>query len=359
MSRLLTLCLVLVLLAGGVFGVRLGIYAVTPSHPQVQAITQEKPSPDTIEIRKGETNGEIARQLQAKQAISDIRWFNWLGRITGNWKKVKAGEYEVSGSMTPLQIFEAITSGLSVIHPVTVREGENMYEIAADLESKALTHKEDFLALCKDPKFIGSLGVGKEPTTLEGFLYPDTYYFNKTLTAQDMVVQMVRHANQIWTAKDEAAARQLGMSRFKIVTLASIIEKETGAPQERPLIASVFYNRLRKHMKLQSDPTTIYGMWATYKGNIHKSDLLAANDYNTYYVAALPIGPIANPGREALDAALAPSESTYLFFVSHNNGTHEFTSSLADHNRAVQKFQMDPKAREGKSWRDLNKKKTD
>jgi UPF0755 protein len=353
MNRLVTLCLILGVLAAGIFGVRLGLYAVTPAGPQTSE--QEK---TTIEIRKGETNGEIARQLLAKQAISEIRWFNWLGRITGNWKKIKAGEYEVSGSMSPLQIFATITSGLSVIHPITVREGENMYEIAADLESKGLARTEDFLILCKDPKFIASLGVGKEPTTLEGFLYPDTYYFNKTLTAQDMAVQMVRHANQIWTPKDEAAARKLGMSRFKIVTLASIIEKETGAPQERPLIASVFYNRLKKHMRLQSDPTTIYGMWATYKGNIHKSDLLAVNDYNTYSIPALPIGPIANPGREALDAALAPAESTYLFFVSHNNGTHEFTSSLAEHNKAVQKFQMDPKAREGKSWRDLNKKKS-
>jgi UPF0755 protein len=352
MSRLITICLILVVLAGGVFGVRLGLYAVTPAHPQ--ASDQEK---TTIDIRKGETNGEIARQLLSKQAISEIRWFNWLGRFTGNWKKIKAGEYEVSGSMSPLQIFSTITSGLSVIHPITVREGENMYEIAADLESRGLARSEDFLGLCRDPKFIASLGVGKEPPTLEGFLYPDTYYFNKTLTAQDMAVQMVRHANQIWTPQDEEKAKKLGMSRYKIITLASIIEKETGAPQERPMISSVFYNRLRKHMRLQSDPTTIYGMWATYKGKIHKTDLLAANNYNTYYVAALPAGPISNPGRESIDAALAPAESTFLFFVSHNDGTHEFTSSLADHTRAVQKFQLDPKMREGKSWRDLKKKK--
>jgi UPF0755 protein len=346
MGRFIALFFIVAALGLGVVGVRLAIFATTPAHPGLST---------TIEIRKGEPIGEIARTLLSTGVISDIRWFNWLGKATRSWKKIKAGEYAVSGAMTPLQVFATITSGLSVIHPVTVREGENMYEVAADLETKNLASKAEFLALCKDPQFIASLGVGRQAKTLEGFLYPDTYYFNKTLTAQDMVVQMVRHANQVWTPKDEEAAHAMGMTRFQIVTLASMIEKETGAPQERPIIASVFYNRLKKRMRLQSDPTTIYGMWATYKGNIHRSDLLAVNPYNTYTVPALPAGPIANPGRDALDAALAPAKSDFLFFVSHNDGTHQFSTSLAEHNRAVQKFQLDPKAREGKSWRDLKK----
>ena len=147
------------------------------------------------------------------------------------------------------------------------------------------------------------------------------------------------------------------MSRHQVVTLASIVEKETGATSERPLISSIFHNRLRKHMRLQSDPTTIYGMWDRYAGKIHKSDLSTFSVYNTYTIPALPVGPIANPGKEAIHAALYPAQSDYLFFVSHNDGTHEFTRSYGEHTRAVGKFQLDPKAREGKSWRDLKKPK--
>src|SRR6185312_975952 len=135
-----------------------------------------------------------------------------------------------------------------------------------------------------------------------------------------------------------------------------IIEKETGAPQERPMISSVFHNRLRKRMKLQSDPTTIYGIWKRYDGNIHKSDLSTQNPYNTYFVPALPVGPISNPGREAIRAALNPATSDYLYFVSHNDGTHEFSTTYENHTKAVKKFQLDAKARAGKSWRDLYKK---
>ena len=205
---------------------------------------------------------------------------------------------------------------------------------------------------------MDSLGLepGMSMKTLEGFLYPDTYHFNKTMTSEDMIHQMVHHANQMWSKADQSTAETLGMSRFQIITLASIIEKETGAPNERPMISSVFHNRLRKKMKLQSDPTTIYGMWDRYRGKIHKSDLQEANPYNTYSVYGLPQGPIGNPGRDAITAALNPVNTDFLFFVSHNDGTHEFSRSLDDHNRAVRKFQLDPKAREGKSWRDLQKK---
>ena len=171
-----------------------------------------------------------------------------------------------------------------------------------------------------------------------------------------MLRTMVRKFQSVWTPENDALARKLGFTPLQAITLASMIEKETGAPQERPLISSVFHNRLKKRMRLQSDPTTIYGMWETYTGNIHRSDLLVPTPFNTYTLPSLPAGPIANPGRESIQAALNPSESQYFFFVSHNDGTHEFTATLDDHNRAVRKFQLDPKAREGKSWRDLKTK---
>ena len=349
MARLITILFFVTAIAAGAFGARLALFAFEPAHPGAPS--------DTIEIHKGQSNGDIARTLLNKNVIADVRWFNYLGRATRSWRKIKAGEYQVSGAMTPLQVFETITSGLSIVHPVTIREGENMYEVSVDLESKKLASRADFIGLCKNPQFIQSVGLPVEVKTLEGYLYPDTYNFNKTQTAQDMAVQMVRHANQVWTQKDETSAAYLGMSRNQVITLASIIEKETGAPKDRPMISSVFHNRLKKRMRLQSDPTTIYGMWERYAGKIHKSDLSTPSAFNTYTIPGLPEGPISNPGRDSIDAALNPVPSDNLFFVSHNDGTTEITRSLDDHNKAVRKFQLDPKARAGKSWRDLNKKK--
>ena len=151
------------------------------------------------------------------------------------------------------------------------------------------------------------------------------------------------------------------MNRKQVVTLASMIEKETGATQERVIISSVFHNRLNKKMRLQSDPTTIYGIWERYSGNLHKSDLLSPTEFNTYTVPALPAGPISNPHPESIRAALYPAETDYIFFVSKNDGTHVFSHTYAEHNQWVKKLQLDPSAREGKSWRDLNQnqKKTD
>lgn len=325
-----------------------GYYAVSPMRSGAPEIV--------IEIHRSDTHASILKLLTGQGVIDAPGMFNWLGRITRQWRRVKAGEYKLSASMSPLQIFGTITSGISIIHPITVREGENMYEVADDVESRGLATKDEFVSLCKDRDFITLLGLDLHIKTLEGFLFPDTYHFNKTMTAEDMVRQMVRHANQMWSPQDQAAAEALGMDRYQVITLASIIEKETGAPDERPMISSVFHNRLKKHMKLQSDPTTIYGMWERFAGKIHRSDLQEANPYNTYSVNGLPAGPISNPGRLAITAALNPATSDYLFFVSHNDGTHQFSRSLAEHNLAVRKFQLDPKAREGKSWRDLSKR---
>jgi UPF0755 protein len=341
--------LLLATIAFGSQAAQLALFAFSPA-------SAGPASKSIIEIRKGAAAGEIAQLLGAQGAVSDRKLFVWLGRVTRQWTRIKVGEYEVSSAQTPLEVFATITSGVSVAHPVTVREGQNMYEIAADLEAKKLASKDKVLALCKDPKFIASLGL-KPPLgpTLEGYLFPDTYFFNRAMSAEDMLKQMVRHFQQKWTPEHDARAATLGLTQLQTLTLASIIEKETGAPHERPLISSAFHNRLRKKMKLQSDPTTVYGIWDRYQGNIRRSDLLSVNGYNTYTLPGLPIGPISNPGKEAIDAALNPAVSDYIFFVSHNDGTHEFTSTLAEHNAAVRKFQLDPKARMGKSWRDLKK----
>ena len=300
----------------------------------------------------------MSRSLNKLGIIANSRWFFWYGRLTGKWKKVKVGEYRLSPSMSPIEIFNTLTSGISIGHPITIREGENLYEIAEDLAAKSLCSKEAFIELSKDPIFIASLGYFKEslPISLEGYYFPETYLFNRTSTAPEIAKQMVKHFFEHWGPVQEAAAESLQMTRHQVVTLASMIEKETGAPEERPMISSVFHNRLKKHMKLQSDPTTIYGMWDRYRGKIHKKDLFEKNLYNTYSVDALPLGPIANPGKEALEAALHPSETPYFYFVSHNNGTHQFSVTFNEHLSAVKTYQLDPKAREGKSWRDLKKR---
>jgi UPF0755 protein len=246
-------------------------------------------------------------------------------------------------------------------HPITIREGENLYEVAKELESKKLASAARIVELCKSPDFIKTLGwspewIAETPKTLEGYLFPETYGFNRTTTPEEMLRQMVRLFRAHWEPRFNARALELGLTPSQIVILASMVEKETGAPEERPLIASVFFNRLKKKMRLQSDPTTIYGMWDRYEGKIHKSDLTVTNPYNTYMIPALPIGPISNPGQKAIEAALYPADSPYFFFVSHNDGTHQFSKTFGEHENAVRKFQLDPKAREGKSWRDLKKR---
>jgi UPF0755 protein len=240
---------------------------------------------------------------------------------------------------------------------VTVREGENLFEVAARLEQAGLASRARVVELCRDPAFIQRLFHDQSfsPASLEGFLFPDTYAFNRLQTPEEMLEQMLRRYRQVWAEIRKKNHLVKELSEFQVITLASIIEKETGAAEERPLISSVFHNRLKKRMRLQSDPTTIYGIWEQYDGNIRKKDLLTFTPYNTYKVPALPAGPISNPGALAIEAALNPAASDYLFFVSKNDGRHVFTRSYGEHRSAVVDFQLNRAAREGKSWRDLNR----
>jgi UPF0755 protein len=315
--------------------------------------------PTVVEIKRGDNPREITRKLRSqgviREGLQESQFF-WLGRALRQWERVKAGEYQINYYMSPMEIFTVLSSGVSMAHPVTIREGENMYEIAAELETRQLGPKEQFLNLCRDRKLITALGLDAQKVpTLEGYLFPNTYFFNKSDTPEGMIRQMFKQFKLVWGAKEEDRAKEIGMSQYQVIILASMIEKETGAPQERPLIGSVFFNRLKKGMKLQSDPTTIYGIWSRYTGNLHKSDLSDPSPYNTYYVQGLPTGPIANPGKESILAALYPANSDYLYFVSHNDGTHQFSRTLQEHEAAVSRFQLNAKAREGKSWRDLQK----
>jgi UPF0755 protein len=309
-----------------------------------------------FDLLRGMRPAEIADGLEKAGLIRDGRAMYWYGKLTGSWGSIKAAEYEMNQSMTPLKIFKLLKSGIGIQRSLLVREGENIYQVAQSIEGTGLASKEKALQLLKSRELIAHLGFGEEGIrSLEGYLFPNTYFYDKRESADGLIARMVQAFVRNWTPERETRAQELGYSRRQVVVLASMIEKETGAGFERPIISSVFHNRLKKKMRLQSDPTTIYGMWERYTGNIKRSDLLTPSEYNTYTIAALPIGPIANPHAEAIDAALNPAATDYLYFVSKNDGTHVFSKTYEEHAGWVKKLQMDARARDGKSWRDLKK----
>jgi UPF0755 protein len=310
-----------------------------------------------VTVSDKDTLREVGQQLQDKEMIGSVEAFVMWARIFGHDKKIKSGEYGVAVGTTLHGLFEILRSGKSLGHRLIVPEGTNFYEIGAKLEASALCKKEDFVALVRNKKFIKTL-LPEDISSLEGYLFPDTYFFTKIDGCKTIARRLVLR----FLDKYKAVGTLPGWTRHQIVTLASIIEKETGAGFERPQISSVFHNRLQKKMRLQTDPTVMYARLlktGTYQMNITKADLLTDHPYNTYKRFGLPPGPISNPGIEALMAAVQPANTDYLYFVSKNDGTHVFSKNYKDHTTAVASFQLNPKARAGKSWRDLNRRTID
>ena len=294
----------------------------------------------TVSIERGMSFRLIAEDLEKAGVVRDAESFGLAARILGAYKKVKAGEYEFTTNMTPIEVLEQLVKGKIKRYFVTIPEGYSVKEIAAALKSAGLVEPDVFVARALDPDLAASLGVAGP--TLEGYLFPDTYEFTRGTSADDMIARMAEKFKKVYAEyEDEAKAR--GMSMRKVVTLASIIEKETGAPGEREIISSVFHNRLKMGIKLQSDPTVIYGI-AGFDGNITKRHLSIKSPYNTYKIYGLPPGPIANPGKESIGAAIRPAKADYIYFVSRNDGTHKFSRTLKEHNEAVQEFQRQAKA---------------
>jgi UPF0755 protein len=298
----------------------------------------------------------IAKELYAAHLISNPELLVLYSRLKGSAGQAKVGEYALNQGMKPSEILSVLNSGKSIEYQVTISEGLSMYEIADIFAQAKLCPSDVFLKTVTDKELVKSL-IGEDVDSLEGFLFPSTYSFTKYTDYKELIRKMVANFQENYK-EALSQAKIKGWNRKQIVTLASIIEKETGAPSERPLVSSVFHNRLKKGMMLQTDPTIIYGK-ARETGkieiNITRADLTRFTPYNTYVIKGLPPGPISNPGKAALQAAVDPAQSEFLFFVSHNDGTHQFSADLVSHNAAVKKFQLDPKAREGKSWRDLNK----
>ncbi|MGH0037613.1 MAG: endolytic transglycosylase MltG [Myxococcota bacterium] len=287
-------------------------------------------------VERGASLGRVAWQLEQQGLIRDGRAFRWWAHWRGDASRLKAGEYGLDPGLGSDEILSRLTRGQVMTHEVVIPEGTRASEIAARLESRGLATAEAFLAAATDPALADELGVPGD--TLEGYLYPETYRLPRGLAPREIARAMVAQFRQAWSEVEPRAVER-GMSMHDVVTLASIVEKETAAPEERPLIAAVFLNRLDRGMRLETDPTVIYGI-PDFDGNLKKRHLLDdGNPYNTYRHAGLPPGPIASPGADALRAVVSPAESDYLFFVSRNDGTHKFSRTHREHVNAVNRYQ--------------------
>jgi len=297
----------------------------------------------TVEIPPGSTPHQIVRALARAGVLSDgdVAW-RYLRFVKRDPRPLKAGEYAFAGRLTPDEVLERIYRGEVKLHRFTVPEGLRVEEIAEIVGRSGLASEEGVLLLARDPAVARALGVPFD--SLEGYLFPDTYAFPRGATARQIVEAMVHRFRAAYAEAEAARGADVALDEGAAVTLASIVEKETGQVSERPRISCVFHNRLARHMKLQTDPTVMYatfkrtGRWSK---NISKADLQRPHPYNTYTTAGLPPGPIASPGAAALKAALAPSACQDLFFVSRNDGTHVFCPDLACHEAAVRAWQVE------------------
>lgn len=299
------------------------------------------PSTDVSErivyIEAGQDLGRTADELYREGIIASRFKFKVMARLAGVERRLKAGEYSLSPHMTPREIMETLVSGRVRLLRLTVPEGYTLKQIAALFEEQLGGDRSAFVKAANDPSFVQEMNIVAD--TFEGYLFPDTYYFPRRTSPRTVIRTMVDRFRSVFTPAWEARATQLGFSIHQTVILASMIEKETGVGEERPLIASVFHNRLKKRMRLESDPTVIYGV-AEFDGNLTRKHLRTRTPYNTYAIRGLPAGPIANPGKQALEAALYPADTKYLYFVSKKDSTHQFSTNFNDHNRAVRKYQL-------------------
>ncbi len=290
-----------------------------------------------VSVPKGVSFRAAAEVLEKAGVIQSAGNFVIAARLTGAYKTIQAGEYELNAAAAPKEILDMLVKGKVKNYRVQVPEGFDINAIAAAVKEAGLIQDEaQFRERAMDKKFAGKLGF--EGEGLEGYLFPDTYAFTKDMTIDEMLTRMAGRFKEVYYKEIDPEARKRGMSMKKLVTLASIIEKETGAREERPLISAVFHNRLKKGIKLQSDPTVIYAIKG-FDGNLTKKQLLTKTAYNTYAIYGLPPGPIASPGKASLMAALNPAGEDYLYFVSRNDGTHYFSKSLKEHNQAVNLYQ--------------------
>jgi UPF0755 protein len=286
-------------------------------------------------VRDGMTFKQVTLALEREELVRSRYPLLLWARVMGAGRGIKAGEYRLNPGMSPLAILAVLSKGAVILHPITLPEGLTKLQIGQLLSERGLVDKERFLSLTEDPEVAARYGI--RGATLEGFLFPDTYHFSRGLSPEFILDVLVRRFQEVVPPRIKEGP-ETGLNLEQIVTLASIVEKETGLAEERPLVASVFLNRLERGMRLGSDPTVIYGI-KDFDGRLRRKDLTESTPYNTYVNLGLPPGPIASPGLDSIMAVLYPAKSDYLYFVSKNDGSHYFSKTYAEHNRAVDYYQ--------------------
>jgi UPF0755 protein len=305
------------------------------------------PIAKVVYIKRGMHLRQISEMLQQEGIIRNRHFFVLMTTVFNKKAKVKAGEYEFTTQMLPLEVLDTLVKGQVKRHLVTIPEGYTLSQIAQLLEDSNIVDKRGFGQKASSPAFISSLGLsylvkGGAGSTLEGYLFPETYHLIRDMDPEEVIQIMVHQFKKVFDSELALRASQFGIPQRDVVILASIIEKETPLSEEKPLISAVFHNRLKKKIPLQSDPTVIYGI-KNFDGNLTKEHLLKPTPYNTYLMNGLPPTPICNPGKDSLLAALYPAPVPYLYFVSKNDGSHYFSSDIEEHQRAVWKYQKFPK----------------
>jgi UPF0755 protein len=289
-----------------------------------------------IRVNQGEPLAAVLRKLQEERVISNHRIVALWARLTGVEKRIHWGLYRFEPGLAPREVLDRLVLGKGVFHTVTIPEGLTVREIADILGKLQIADSDKFLAETHNPEILASLGL--QDKGVEGYLFPDTYHFTPETPEREMLLAMAERFRKRSEPLLEQNTEQHRLSSHQLITLASIIEKETGIEAERPLISAVFHNRLKRGMPLQSDPTVIYGL-KNFDGNLTRKDLQHPTPYNTYRIAALPPGPICNPGISSIKAALNPADVPYLYFVSRNDGTHRFSEKFEAHKEAVKAYQ--------------------
>lgn len=287
-----------------------------------------------LTVPKGAGFAQIAQELEQQRIIRSAVYFRIVGRLKGLDRRMQPGDYRLTNAMKPGEILEKIASGLTDARKFTVPEGYSMFQVAELAEKQGLFTRDCFLKICRDKQVLAELGIAAD--SVEGYLFPGTYLVGFHMDERGLVTEMVREFQHRITGLEQQIAAS-GMNLHQVVTLASMVEKEAVALEEKPLIASVFRNRLKLGMPLQSDPTAIYGVRA-FGGTVTKQDLQRQSPYNTYRIKGLPPGPIGNPGLDAIKAVLEPARTDYLYFVARKDGTHQFSRTLKEHNQGVRLF---------------------
>ena len=294
-----------------------------------------------VDVETGDTTRAIGRRLAAAGVVRDELTFRAAAWRDGRGRALQAGEYRFDSALSAMEVVDVIATGRVHLRPITFPEGLIIGEMADIFESAGLGPRHAFVTAAQDVALIA--GLDGEATDLEGYLFPDTYSLPRDATADDLVRAMVAQFRQAFDTGIRAGVARRGLSVREAVTLASLVEKETGSTDEHALVSAVFANRLRIGMLLQCDPTVIYALRrdGLYDGNLTRANLRHDSPYNTYVHGGLPPGPIAAPGRAALAAVAAPADVSYLYFVSRNDGTHVFADTLREHNRNVREYQVE------------------